>query len=249
MDKELIDTMKGKNRLMLEPFEALFYYSVPIIILFITLISLTGIDVIQNKSAQDFIDNYGYYILGFVSAMLIYAWQRNQLKFREIYVEYSSEQFNRALDRTVRHLNWKIHHNNRHYLQAIHPGDVSGHLITILKDKDKLYCNAILNPEEPFQIISLGWNKRAIDVFLENLVDVKEGIPFRFEEEDESGEFNGKNPFALGTKGYLLGLALIAFGLYLSTINYFLVSDFLYLLPIAFGITLILMNLSANAKK
>lgn len=250
MDKELIDKMKGKNRLILEPFEALFYYSVPIIILFITLISLTGIDVIPNKSAQsaqDFIDNYGYYILGFVSALLIYAWQRNQLKFREIYVEYSAEQFNRALDRTVRHLNWKVHRNNRHYLQAIHPGDISGHLITILKDKNKLYCNAILNPEEPFQIISLGWNKRAIDVFLENLVDVKEGIPFRLAEDNAPMTW-GKNHFIIRLIGYPAAIGLVAFSIYLTTSEHELISDLIAIIPMALGITFFILDFFSRAK-
>jgi hypothetical protein len=87
-------------------------------------------------------------------------------------------------------------------------------MITIIKDKDRLLLNSICDPNKGSSVASFGWNKRNIDTFLKNLVDVKRGIPVQEKIEETENEWTFKR-VVIRLFAYSFCLFLIGFGVYM----------------------------------
>jgi hypothetical protein len=98
--------------------------------------------------------------------------QRHRLKFQEIRINYTDEQFQGAVKKTIEQLKWQIEYNENNSFRAYRPWNWSaswGEMITIIKERDRLLINSICDPNKTSSVLSWGWNKRNIEVFIANL--------------------------------------------------------------------------------
>jgi hypothetical protein len=115
--------------------------------------------------------------------------QKKRLKYYELIVNYTNEQFKEVVKRTSNDLNWRIEKNNKHFFRAYRPSNWTGswgEMITIIKDENKLYLNSICDPNKHTSIISYGWNKRNLKTFIIHLKEVLKEFP----ENNENGTEN-----------------------------------------------------------
>ena len=104
--------------------------------------------------------------------------QRHRLKFQEIKINYTDEQFQGAVNRTIEQLKWQIEYNDNDFFRAYRPWNWSaswGEMITIIKEKDRLLINSICDPNKTSSVLSWGWNKQNIKIFKQNLTTVDRG--------------------------------------------------------------------------
>jgi hypothetical protein len=102
--------------------------------------------------------------------------QRSKLKFQEIKLDHSDDQFQAAVKLTIQDLKWDIEHNDVDYFRAYRPWNWTsswGEMITIIRDKERLYINCICDPNKTSSVVSWGWNKRNIKTFLTKLTDAR----------------------------------------------------------------------------
>lgn len=164
--------------------ETLSYYTPVLFIFFVGLlpfwfiIELKFLDSYDGvRSAKDMFNiSWPLLLLGsFIAAMRWFS-----LKMRKIKIDYSDKDFNEALNRTIRQLNWHVRNNNQQVFVACRYSDRTerwGERITILKLNDGLMLNSIGNPDVYSSFSSFGWNKKNLETFLKNLEDVKNSIP------------------------------------------------------------------------
>jgi hypothetical protein len=183
MTKEWIDIMKHSRRLKLSFWQRLDHYFIVLFILFIpgfTLFSLYEIYVSETyeglRTAEELINISWPWI---IPAIAFYFIQKRRLRFKEVKIDYSEQEFQEALKRTVEEYNWQIELNDEAILRAYRPWNWTGswgEMITIVKDKDRLLLNSICDPNKLSSVASYGWNKRNINTFLKNLVAVKKEL-------------------------------------------------------------------------
>lgn len=158
----------------------------------------------------------------FIIASVLFAiLQFRRLYFKEYIVTYTDEQFQEAVSRTVKELEWIIANNNKTFFRAYRPNNWTGswgEMITIIKVNDCLLINSICDPEKPSSITSYGWNRRNIKAFLSNLSDVLNNKPAVAKSEKVIKEWSIKNTlFRLLT--YPLCFFLIALSIYMIVIS------------------------------
>ncbi len=220
MNKEWIDIMKQTKRLKLGRWQTLDHYFIVLFILFIpglTLFSLFEIYVTETydgvRTADELISTAWPWI---IPAIAFYFIQHRRLRFREVKVEYSDQEFQEAIERTAKEYEWQIELNDKKIFRAYRPWNWTGswgEMVTIIKDKDRLYLNSICDPNKWSSVASFGWNKRNIDTFLKNLVDVKKGIPVQEKIEKPEKEWTFKK-IVIRLIAYPFCLFLIGFGFY-----------------------------------
>lgn len=221
MNKEWIDIMKQTKRLKLSRWQTLEHFFIVILILFIpgfTLFNLFEIYVTDSydgvRTADELISTTWPWI---IPAITFYFILKRGLRFREVKVEYSDQEFQEAIERTAKEYKWQIELNDNKIFRAYRPWNWTGSLgemITIIKDKDRLLLNSICDPNKRSSVFSFGWNNRNIDTFLKNLVDVKKDIPVQLKIERPEKEWTLKKviirliayPFCL----FLIGLGMYA---------------------------------------
>src|SRR5690554_2638220 len=117
MKNEWITIMKKDKRLKLTTIQTLTHYGIVLLLLFI--VSLTGWSLIEIyltdtyegvRTADELIKTS----LPFFAIAIIFAIiQYRRLNFKEIQVSYTDEQFQEAIARTVKDLEWIIERNNK----------------------------------------------------------------------------------------------------------------------------------------
>ena len=164
--------MKKNKRLKLSTIQALTHYGIVLLLLFI--VCLSGWSLIEIyitntysgvRTADELIRNSFPFLL---LAMLFAFIQHRRLRFKEINVTFTAEQFQEAIDRTIKDLEWRIDCNNKNLFRAYRPWNWSsswGEMVTIIKDKDCLLVNSICNPDSLSSIASYGWNKKPLRHF------------------------------------------------------------------------------------
>jgi hypothetical protein len=179
MKKELTALMKKTKRLKLTTIQTLTHYGIVLFLLFIvslTAWSLIEIYITSTYTGVRTTDELIKASLPFLLLAIFFGFiQHRRLKFKEINVTFTDEQFQEAVKRTVKDLEWKIDSNNKTVLRAYRPWNWSGswgEMVTIIKDKDSLLVNSICDPDRWSSIISYGWNRKNIQTFLRNLTDV-----------------------------------------------------------------------------
>jgi hypothetical protein len=221
MKREWIDIMKQTKRLKLSRWHTLDHFFIVLFILFIpglTLFSLFEIYVTETydgvRTAEELISTAWPWI---IPAIAFYFIQKKRLRFREVKAEYSDQEFQEAIERTAKEYEWQIELNNKNVFRAYRPYNWTGswgEMITIIKDKDRLFLNSICDPNKISSVASFGWNKRNINTFLKNLVYIKKDIPVQEKTEKPEKEWSLKKVI-VRLLAYPFCLFLIGFGVYM----------------------------------
>lgn len=224
MKKEWIDIMKQTKRLKLSRWQTLDHFFVVLFILFIpglTLFSLFEIYVTDTydgvRTAEELTSTTWPWI---IPAIVFYFIQKRRLRLKEVKIKYTDQEFQEAIERTVNEFEWQIELNEKKVFRAYRPWNRTGswgEMITIIKDKDRLLLNSICDPNKWSSVASFGWNRRNIDTFLKNLVEVKKDIPIEIKIEKQEKEWTFKK-IVIRLFSYPLCLFLIGLGFY-SIIN------------------------------
>lgn len=149
-------------------------------------------------------------------AVIFYIIKKRSLRFKEVQIIYTNEEFQEAVKRTANEYKWRIDRNNKKYFRAYRPSNWTGswgEMITIIREKDRLLLNSICDPNTIGSITSFGWNKRNVDTFLKNLNDVKEGVLVQERIEKPEKEWSFKR-IVIRIFAYPFCLLLIGFGFY-----------------------------------
>ena len=181
--------MKNKKRLKLTWWETFTHYLIVPFMLIVPLVMAKDLFKIYvtetytgNRSAEELINvTIPFLVLAVVFAII----QFRRLNFKEIEINYTEDQFQEAVERTVQDLGWKIENNQKNLFRAYRPWNWTGswgEMITIISGKDKLFINSICDPNQKSSILSYGWNKRNISTFIKNLNETINGIPRRIKE-------------------------------------------------------------------
>lgn len=213
--------MKKNKRLKLSTVQTLTHYGVVLLALFI--VSLTSCSLIEiyvtdtytgvRTSGELIKVSWPFFLLAIIFAVIQYR----RLKFKEINITYTEEQFQEAVKRTVDELEWRIDKNNKDLFRAIRPWNWTGswgEMVTIIKEKDKLLVNSICDPDSMSSIGSYGWNRKNITTFLKNLDDVINNIPLEIKPEKEIKEWS-LGSIARRLFAYPFCIFLIVFGVYM----------------------------------
>jgi len=142
--------MKKNKRLKLATLQTLTHYGIVLLLLFI--VSLTGWSLVEIyltgiysdvRTADELINS----LFPFLALVLIFAViQYRRLSFEEYQISYTDEQFQEAIERTIKDLDWRIVENNKIFFRAVRPCNwtgSSGEMVTIIKEKDRLLINSI----------------------------------------------------------------------------------------------------------
>ncbi len=142
--------MKKSKRLKLTFSQALTHYGTVIfLVLFVAVKSKSIIENYINDTyadIQETLDSLAIPFLFLLLAVVLFQIQYRKLKFRTFAVSFTDEQFQEAVQRTIKDLGWRIENNNKTFLRAyIHREWTieSGEMITIIKYKDRFLINCI----------------------------------------------------------------------------------------------------------
>ena len=149
-------------------------------------------------------------------AVLLSIAQYRRLNFVAFNVDYTHEQFNEALNRTKKDLEWRIKKNNKSIMIAYRPGYWSsslGEMITIKKQEGRLLLNSICSPDRPISATSYGWDSKNLVTFMYHLGDAINNEPYEAAKEVVINEWSAKR---IVTRIFLYPIAilLIALGCY-----------------------------------
>ena len=153
----------------------------------------------------------------FLLASLFALIQHRRLRFDEINLTFTDEQFQEAVERTVKDLEWQIDKNNKSFFRAYRPWNWSGswdEMVTIIKEKDRLLINSICNPNSMSSVASYGWNRRNIQIFIKNLTDVLNGKSAEVKIEKVANEWSLKS-IVIRVFAYPFCIFLIVFGFHM----------------------------------
>lgn len=212
--------MKSTKRLKLTTAQSLTHYGIVLFLLFIS--ALTGWSLIEMYVTHTYTgvlktEEVIRTSLPFFFLAILYAFiQYRRLKFKSIYLTYTGDQFQEAVERTVKDLEWRIDVSSKTLLRAYRPSNWSGswgEMITIIKDKDSLLINSICNPDSISSVASYGWNKKNVQTFIKNLTDVLNNKSAEIKTEKEANEWSAKSTL-LRIFFYPFCLFLIVFGVY-----------------------------------
>jgi hypothetical protein len=221
MKNEWLTIMKNNKRLKLTTIQTLTHYGIVLFLLFI--VSLTGWSLIEIyltdtytgvRTADEIIKTS----LPFLALAIIFAViQYRRLNFIEIRVSHSDEQFQEAIDRTIKDLEWRVERNNKTFFRAVRPWNWTGswgEMVTIIRDKDRVLINSICDPDHMSSVASYGWNRKNIKTFLKNFSDVLNSRPEEIKEEKETNEWSFKR-IVIRLFAYPFCIFLIVFGVYM----------------------------------
>jgi len=213
--------MKKNKRLKLTIFQTLAHYGIVLFLVFI--VSLTGWSLIEIYLTDTYngvlkVDELIKSSLPIFAIAIIFAIiQYRRLNFKEIQVSYSDEQFQEAIDRTVKDLKWRIERNNKTLFRAVRPSNWTGswgEMVTIIRDTDRLLINSICDPDNMSSVASYGWNRKNSRTFLKNFSDVLDNSPEEIRIEKQIYEWSFKR-IAIRLFAYPFCIFLIAFGVYM----------------------------------
>lgn len=212
--------MKQTKRLKLSRWQTLDHFFIVPFILFIPGLTLFSLFEIYVTKTYDGVRTANELILTtwpwIIPAVAFYFIQKRRLRFGEVKVEYSDQEFQEAIERTAKEHDWQIVLNNKSSFRAYRPWNWTGswgEMITVIKDKDRLLLNSICDPNKMSSVTSFGWNKRNIDTFLKNLIAVKKDIPIQEKIENPEKGWTFKR-LIIRLFAYPFCLFLVGFGFY-----------------------------------
>ena len=202
---------KKSKRLKLKTSETWKHYEIVLFLLFI--VALTSQDLFKDYTTDKLIIP----LLFLAFALIFTIIQYRRLNFKKLQISCTNEQFQKAIKRTVNDLEWIIEKNNKNFIRAIRPGNLTaswGEMITIIKDNDQILINSVCTPNHISSAFSYGWNRKNISTFINNLTDVLNNKQAKTKEEKEINEWNSKR-FAIRLITYPVCLLFIVFGIYI----------------------------------
>jgi hypothetical protein len=214
---------KNRKRLKLTFGQTITHYMIIFFMLFISGLlakELFEIYITKNYSGVSTTSELVTMLLPILFLATVFAYiQYRRLDLKEIQLNYTDEQFQEAIRRTVDDLEWRIEKNQKNYFRAYRPWNWTGswgEMITIMKYKDRLLINSICDPNNMPSVISYGWNKKNLRTFLTNLSETIQDIP----KEPKKEEVTIKNEWSLKMIlirlfAYPFCLILIGLGIYM----------------------------------
>jgi hypothetical protein len=125
MNKDWVKNMQETERLNLSFWQIVSHYFIVVFVLMIptfTLISAFEIYLTKTydgvRSAEELLR---FSLPCIVLAIFLFFIQRNRLRLKKIRIDYTDEEFNEAVQRTAKELEWTINRNNKTYLRANRP--------------------------------------------------------------------------------------------------------------------------------
>ncbi len=221
MKNKWIPITKKDQRLKLTTNQALSHYG--IVLLLLLIVSLTVWSLIEMYVTNTYtgVRTANELIKALLPVLLLAVFfvfvQHRRLKFKEIKVTFTDEQFQEAVERTVKDLEWRIDRNNKTFFRAYRPWNWTGswgEMVTIIKDKDRLLINSICDPDNMSSVASYGWNRKNVTTFLKNLTAVLNNEPAEIKIEKEANEWSIKS-IAMRLFAYPFCVFLIVFGVYM----------------------------------
>lgn len=233
--------VKRKKRVKLTSGETIAHYAIVFFLLFISGLFAKDLFVIYITKNYSGIRTTSELLtllvpILFLAIVLGYL-QYRRLDFKEVYLNYTEEQFQEAIRRTVDDLEWRIAKNQKNFFRAYRPWNWTGswgEMITIMKYKDRLLINSICTPDKMSSVISHGWNKKNISIFLTNLSETIQDI----HKEPKQQEVALKNEWSL--KMQLIRLFAYPFCLFLIGFGFYMISNPLTMKTLTSGIGVII---------
>lgn len=211
--------MKHTTYIKLTRWQTFEYYSIVLLLLMVLAFALYEIirigiwdyEMIRKESSL-IITAHSSLLL----SILIVIYLRRKLRFIEIAVSGSDEEFQEALSRTRKEMNLGIRKNKNGYILAYWKESffVSGIMITIIKEDNRISFNSIPDPDSRIAYIYFRKCRKIRQSFLINLRDVLRGIPEN--KKKEESEWSIKNILIrLGI--YSIALVFVLLGLFMLT--------------------------------
>lgn len=210
MKRDWITTMQQTKRLKLTTSQTLYHYNVPLFLL----IPSAMLGWYTPLASLPF-----FLIIIFCAIV-----QYRRLRFTEVVVTVTDEQFREAIQRTADELfwvgydddvlRWKIDKNGGLFYRIY-----SAEMVTIIKENDRLLINSIHNPDglNTFSPSygSYDWNKENVRTFLQNLSDILNDKSVVAKVEEDKNEWSVKK---IVTRLFLypFSIFLIIFGIYIT---------------------------------
>ena len=171
------------TRLKLTQWQFITHYSLVFLLMIPNLLSIFSI--IENafgvyRGKADVNDWYASFMFFSIVIFLLFIIQYRRLNFIKIEIIFTENQFEEAVRRTAKDLEWKILRNNKKMLQASRNnmfGSLLGELITIIKGEGFVLINSICDPNKWTNIFSFNRNQENVKIFLRNLSDVTNEKP------------------------------------------------------------------------
>ncbi len=212
MDNDWLQIMKESKRLKLTTIQTLTHFGVVLFSLFIAL--MMGWIMIQGETVDELTKVPLFFLL---LSIFFFFVQYRRLKFREFHLRYTEHQFQEAVKRTTNELEWSIDSKSETFFRAYRSSNWTGswgEMITIIKEKDRLFINSICDPNKASSIASYGWNRTNIKTFTKNLTDVLNNKPAELKIEVPTDEWSIKK-IAIRLFLYPFCIFLIVFGVYM----------------------------------
>ncbi|TMI63090.1 MAG: hypothetical protein E6H07_15980 [Bacteroidetes bacterium] len=206
--------MKNTKRLKLTLGQTFNHYGIVIFFLFLVVLLFKDlIEIYLNsytgvRSTNELINS----LWPFLALAIFFAIvQYRRLRFKEYKANFTEEEFQEAIKRTVTDLELRIDSNSENFFKAYRG---SWEVIIIIKDKDRLLVNSICDPKNFSSFTSFGVNRKNISTFIKNLTDVLNNKPAEIKIENQINEWSIKRIiFRLFV--YPFCIFLIVFGVYL----------------------------------
>lgn len=200
--------MKAADRLELTPWQAFSHYGAALFIWIVFAMFLFTLIKKYNSAVNIDTIDIAYLFSWLLVAVLLSIAQYRRLNFVAFNVDYTHEQFNEALNRTKKDLEWRIKKNNKSIMIAYRPGYWSsslGEMITIKKQEGRLLLNSICSPDRPISATSYGWDSKNLVTFMYHLGDAINNEPYEAAKEVVINEWSAKR---IVTRIFLYPLAL-----------------------------------------
>lgn len=151
-------------------------------------------------------------------SILFYLIQKYRLRYKEVLIHFTEDQFQEAIRRTELEFNWKIQKNSHSFFRALVPTNGFGEwylMLSIKKYKDRILINSICDPTSKANAFSYRANFRIINTFLSHLNETTQNLPEKstFKEEIKSNEWGIKRTI-IRIIAYPFCIILLALGFY-----------------------------------
>jgi len=185
MDTAWIQIMEQQRRLKLDFGQTCTHYAIVALLLVIPCLSaydLCSLYIFHNyKGVQSGSEICQLGLPFLLFAIFIFFIQIHTLKFKEIKVNHSEEQFKEVVERTAKQLEWRIEKSEGDFVRARRGGDYwdgdTGEMITIIRTDHNILINSICDPDNRPSFTWFASNGKNVKVFLQNLKAVINGIP------------------------------------------------------------------------
>ena len=172
MGDDWIAVMQKEKRLKLDVSDTFTHYAIVVALLIVPcviLYDLSSLYIFHNYTGNDSAiemceEGLPWIILAIIACLI----QIRALRFREFRIKQSVANFNEAVERTAKQLEWRIEKNNSHFARARRGWNWEGswgEMITIIRTDDCFLINSICDPSQRPSFTSYVWNRKNVKKF------------------------------------------------------------------------------------